>query len=136
MVPRSCHETNTVLTLNIYSAKDVFIPKSLEEVIAEDLATMGSNDEEENGDNENESDAEDDAENKGDEAANETADGGGQVTSADDASEVEDWDEILADDGTSIIVGLRVYTQSKEPAVIAGRLRCEGGGLCLCGECD
>ncbi|KAH6908345.1 hypothetical protein BKA70DRAFT_1400476 [Coprinopsis sp. MPI-PUGE-AT-0042] len=43
-----------------------------------------------------------------------------------------DWRELLKDDGKNIFLGLRVYTQTEEPALVTGRVSCEGPELCIC----
>jgi hypothetical protein len=47
-----------------------------------------------------------------------------------------DWADLLKDEGHMIFVGLKVYTQTKEPAAIIGHLSCEGGKKCICGTCN
>ncbi|KAH6890185.1 hypothetical protein BKA70DRAFT_873520 [Coprinopsis sp. MPI-PUGE-AT-0042] len=125
-------------------AEEVFIPKTLEQIIAEDhLESTTNPDEAPEEDAGNEENAEaDEAEGEKNEA-DDTKAGHDEAektgTSGDGGSgsdEEDEWKDLLNDDGSTIFVGMRVYTQNKEPSIIVGRLRCEGGKLCLCGECE
>lgn len=44
----------------------------------------------------------------------------------------DEWRELLEDDGKTIFLGLRVYTQTEEPAHLTGRIQCEGPEICTC----
>jgi hypothetical protein len=56
----------------------------------------------------------------------------GAPSGSSDESPSVDWRALLNDDGQDIFLGLRVYTRTEEPALVTGRLHCEGTELCVC----